>query len=543
MTSHILYEDEHLLVVHHPADGPFTLITFADMSFRPKEHVIWGQDPAGKLGLNAIGFVPKAENWYPTASVEKAAPAVRAALRGPAITYGYSMGGHGALKHAARLGAEAVLAVSPQDSIDPAEVPWDTRFHKYHDPALHAGMAVRPGEAGAYAVVMADPYLPEDHGQTTRLCERLGAHWVRAPFMDHAAIWRLADHNVLGEALRLALAQDAPGLFQMLRGRRRVSRRWVRQMAAAAMRRGHLRMANRLWRHGRRIGIPANITSTDVQRHTVLRIQALRAQKRQRKARDLALFQPRAWPQDTTLGLRLAAILHNMGEMASCERLYREILGRHPQLVAAYEALGKLLVSQKKQDEAVALCLEALEHMPEQAELRLYLARLLLDLGRAEEAEAQFRTLLEHTPHHPQALLGLSHSMAARGERQAAAELAREAVRELRDDPEACLWLGQLLLYLGEPYEAEPIFRTAVQGLPERAEAHIGWARALERTGHHAAAQRVAAAASATMPEDLRLQALTRRLGPPEEEEREEQGPPPSRLRLWLREFFSPDPV
>src|SRR4051794_10196197 len=118
----ILYEDEEIVVIHRPAPrgaaaaggelpggldtpAPLTLVTFADLTFRPDGHAIWGREPAAKMGLDAIGFVAKRENWFPAAAMQKAAPAVRALLGGgPALCYGYSMGGYAALKYARLLG-------------------------------------------------------------------------------------------------------------------------------------------------------------------------------------------------------------------------------------------------------------------------------------------------------------------------------------------------------------------------------------------------------------------------------------------------------
>ncbi|WBV43931.1 lipopolysaccharide assembly protein LapB [Pseudoroseomonas cervicalis] len=543
--SSILYEDEHLLVIYRPAAAPPadapTLVTFADLTFRPRGHAIWGQEPADKLGIDAIGFVAKAENWYPTASVAAAAPAVQAALRGPAIAYGYSMGGHAALKHAARLGVAHALAVCPQDSIDPDEVPWDSRFHNFHNPALHAHMAVLPGEAGDFAVMLADPYMPEDRGQALRLARR-GVHWLRTPFMDHAAIWLLVDSAFLGEVFRLILAHDLAGLTAQLRARRHDSPHWARHLGNAAFRRGHLRMGNALWRRARKQGLTRSVISGDVQRMLALRVQELRDRKQHRRARDIAMLQLKAWPQDAALHARVGHMMLGMKNFAEAERAFRSAVALNPeQGGGAWQGLSLSLGAQQRLDEAVELCLGAVEQVPKDIGLRMHLAQMLLNTGKADAAEQQFRAVLELDARHAKALLGLSQTLAARGERVEAVAMARRVLAELGDDAETCLWLGQLLLYIGEPAEAEPVYRAAAELQPDNAAALIGLARALERSGRLAAAQRVAAAAAERLPEDVRVKALARRLGPPEEEEEALAGPPPSRFRRWLNEFFSAD--
>ncbi|EFH13047.1 tetratricopeptide repeat protein [Pseudoroseomonas cervicalis] len=544
--SSVLYEDEHFLVVHRPAPNPApgspTLITFADLTFRARDNAVWGQEPAAKLGLDVIGFVPKGENWYPAASVAKAAPAVRAALRGPAITYGYSMGGHAALKHAARLGAAHALAICPQDSIDPDEVPWDSRFHRFFKPALHGHMALLPGEAGDFAVMLADPYMPEDRGQAQRLARR-GVHWVRTPFMDHAAIWLLIDSAFLIQVLERVMAQDLPGLVALMRARRHSSPHWARFMGSAAFRRGHLRMGNALWRRARRQGVPRSAISFEVQRALSQRVQHLRSVKQNRRARDIAMLQLKAWPTDAALHARVGHLMIGMKNFAESEQAFRSALALDPRPINAWQGLSLSLSAQKRRDEAIALCLGGIEQMPDHVELRMYLAQMLLKAGRADACEVQYRAVLEIDPHHAKALLGLSQTLAARGDRAEAVSLVRRLMEGGSPEPETCLWLGQLLLYVGEPAQAEPLYRAVVERDPDNADAQIGLARALERTGRLNAAQRVAHGAAGRMPDNPKLAALARRLGPPEQEEEEEAaaGPAPSRFRRWLNEFFSAD--
>ena len=56
--SVVLFEDAEIVVIHRPAtaapqDGaaPLTLVTFADLTFRPDGGAVWAQEPAARLGL------------------------------------------------------------------------------------------------------------------------------------------------------------------------------------------------------------------------------------------------------------------------------------------------------------------------------------------------------------------------------------------------------------------------------------------------------------------------------------------------------------
>ncbi|MXP65384.1 tetratricopeptide repeat protein [Roseomonas sp. M0104] len=541
MKHSILYEDEHLVVVHHPAKGSPTLVTFADLTFRPQGTRIWGEDLVARLGVNAIGFVARRENWYPTDSVAAAAPAVRAALRGPAVAYGYSMGGYAALKHAARLGAGFAFAVCPQSSIAPADAPWDSRFHRYHRPEQHPGMPVRAGEAGQFSLLLADPYMPEDRRHAERLAAEAGVHWLRTPFMDHASIWLLVDSAFLAQVLQHIQAHDLAGLTQLMRDRRHTSPHWFRHAGNAAFRHGHVAMANRLWQRALELGLPSMVLEQDIGRLLPQRMQALRQAGRLQAARDLALQQAALRPADFTSQANAAHALLGMNESEAAEAPFRAALALRQDVGHIFQGLSLVLANLGRLPEAVQVGQRGVGAVPGDLALQMHYGHLLLNAAKVNEAEEQFRAVLEKEPASRQALLGLSHTLAARGSRAEAIEAARQVIAEGGTDAGAFLWLGQLLLYVGEPAEAEPVFRDALAAAPEIGAAHIGLARALERTGQLEEARRVAAEAARLLPQDPKVQAIASRLGPPSRATPEQAVVQASPVRRWLHAFFSRD--
>lgn len=164
---HLIYEDRHVEIYHQPGPSQRAMvITFNNMQMVASGDTFWGKPVMEKLGLPAIGVMSRARNWFPMESMNAAAPVVRRLARdySNVIAYGASMGGYGALKHGKRLGATHAVAFSPQHSIDPAQVhPWDKRYSRHYDSALHGpAMHVRGYEIAAQAHIFFDPFLASD---------------------------------------------------------------------------------------------------------------------------------------------------------------------------------------------------------------------------------------------------------------------------------------------------------------------------------------------------------------------------------------------
>jgi uncharacterized protein HemY len=564
--STILFEDDEIVVIHRPAPAvpppglaegeapavepdaaaPLTLVTFADLTFRPDGDTIWGQEPATKLGLPAIGFVAKRENWFPAASMQRAAPAVRALLgQGPALCYGYSMGGYAALKYARLLGVSRALGVCPQASISPADLPEDRRFHKYHDRRLHAGMRLTAAEAPEFGVMMSDPYHPEDNMNAHMLAGDGGIHWLRTPFVGHAAIWLLTETAFLQRVIGFIQQADMPGLAAALRARRRDNVHWFFWVAQHAFLRNKPALANRLWNRAEELGLDRNIREQEVMRLLGDAMRRLIGMGRREEARALALRRAAECADDPVVLAQVGHILVGMGEGEAAEEPFRASLALRRDIANVYGGLSLVVAAKGRVTEAIAIATDGVRTVPGDADLHIHLGYLLLNAAKLDEAQAQFEIVLGQVPNHPGALTGKSNVLAAYGRQREAIELMQEAIALSPAEAGMRVWLGQLLLVVGEPAEAEPHFRLAVEQAPQIGAAHIGLARALERTGHMEEARHVAADAAAALPGDSRVQAIHRRMGPPaaprpamEEMAAPEEEERPSGLRRLLGSLF-----
>lgn len=157
----------------------------------------FGEDFLRQSGVSAIHVMGRQEDWYQYPEMAEAMAAVRTATAGAdrVMTYGSSMGGYAALRFADAAGANAVLAISPQYSIDPQKEPFETRW-------LQDGQRIawRPEIEGRIVcevrpIVIFDPI--EDGRQVERIQEDIDIWPIRLPHVSHPASTYLAEIGLL----------------------------------------------------------------------------------------------------------------------------------------------------------------------------------------------------------------------------------------------------------------------------------------------------------------------------------------------------------
>ena len=268
MACTILYEDDEIRVVRRPGASDFTLVTFGPLNAVRDVRQFWGERPAEKLNLDAVGFVCKGDAWYPASAMARAAPLVRGSLRPLAIGYGFSMGGYGALKYGRLLGLTHAVALSPQLSIEPAELPEDLRYRRYYRPAVHAGMRVTAADLPPWSLMVLDPRYELDRAQADIAPAVGNLARLHYGFLGHGTVEMLAGTTILAPFFELVRYQDMPGLRSFLRGLRGRSPQWFRLVGRASAVRGRWGRANRLWQRAVALGLPAETIARE--RATIL---------------------------------------------------------------------------------------------------------------------------------------------------------------------------------------------------------------------------------------------------------------------------------
>lgn len=154
-------------------------------------------------GISAIHVLGCGNDWYQYEDIFAAAAVVRAATAGAerTVAYGSSMGGYAALRLADAVGADAVLALSPQWSIDPAIARWDDRWLQDSRrirwmPALNG-----PMRSVAKGVLIYDPCQPHDRRHAQIIAGEISVQLLPMPYCLHPVTTFLAEVGLLGAIL------------------------------------------------------------------------------------------------------------------------------------------------------------------------------------------------------------------------------------------------------------------------------------------------------------------------------------------------------
>jgi tetratricopeptide (TPR) repeat protein len=111
--------------------GACCVVTFDSFTdFRTLDRPGFAEHFLSSHGIDAIHVIPRDNDWYQHPDMAEAMSRIHAATRDYArvVTYGSSMGAYAAIRLAGLAGANVVLALSPQYSIDRSLVPWERRW-------------------------------------------------------------------------------------------------------------------------------------------------------------------------------------------------------------------------------------------------------------------------------------------------------------------------------------------------------------------------------------------------------------------------------
>ena len=244
-----LFRSDDLLVRRVGGHGDACcVVTFDNFTdFRTLERNGFGEAFLDSSGIDAIHVIPRDNLWYQHPETVEAMARVREATRGyrRVVTYGSSMGAYAAVRLAGLVGADAVLALSPQFSIDPAIVPWEERYLICAEQFQDVWEKTLPYPEIAEAYVGYDPMHGPDTRHVELLAERFRFTRLRLPKAGHPVTGFLVEIGVLQDSMR-ALCRgtfDAEAMLAEAHRLREESSQYLVNLADDTV----------YWRRGRRL--------------------------------------------------------------------------------------------------------------------------------------------------------------------------------------------------------------------------------------------------------------------------------------------------
>lgn len=205
----------------------------------------WLYARAAKAGVSLLGIMASRKDWYRN---DDTAPLI-CALRDAGLFAGFrrvlfvgaSMGGFAALAYARLVPDAAVLAFSPQSTLDRTRAPFERRY-KYGAKKWDwtGAFSDAAGVAdGREITLVYDPQVAEDRAHAMRL-DGEGVRHLRVPRTGHRAIRSLKSLRVLDQLVEGAMRGefDATAFWQGFRARRGEVG-WQRALCTEALERGH----------------------------------------------------------------------------------------------------------------------------------------------------------------------------------------------------------------------------------------------------------------------------------------------------------------
>lgn len=206
----------------------------------------WAWKRLEPLGHSILGVQSHAKDWFrqPTAPALLRGLEERGFFRRfrRVVLTGASMGGFAALNFAPLIPEARVLAFSPQSTMNKVIAPFEQRFPYAVKRSNWEGMPFLDAAAAVpyirRAVVLFDPFVPEDRAHAARLAGP-NVQFLRAPFTTHEAIrvvLKSATFPLLIDAL-VAGDEVGPKFWRAFRARRGVTK-WQRALLSATAGRG-----------------------------------------------------------------------------------------------------------------------------------------------------------------------------------------------------------------------------------------------------------------------------------------------------------------
>ncbi len=181
--------------------------------------------------------------------------------------------------------------------------------------------------------------------------------------------------------------------------------------------------------------------------------------------------------------LALAFALHERGELAQAEQIYRRILDVQPANADVLHRLGVLILQSGRADEAVTLLERAVALDPRDGGMAANLGAAYTVASRHEDARRTLQAAVERDPSNAGAFMNLGNTLYLLGRLDEAAAALQSCLQRAPEHGAAHGNLGVVLQDLGRLEEAQACYERAVELNPESAMAHANLGTLLKDRG------------------------------------------------------------
>lgn len=237
----IIYRSPQLLVKAAHRGSDCCVVTFDSFTDTTElDRSAFGEEFLAKHRISAVHVVNGRNHWYHEPDWREAVGAAREAAFSYAriLTYGSSMGGYAALRFADHIGANGVLAFSPQYSIDPRKAPFENRWPKSRRrkwlPELSG-----PLSSAIPSVVVYDATIEPERLHAERIAEEMSVQTLILPHAGHHTAAFLSECGLLSDfVLQMAAGQpDLIAIGRQAKSRRKQSLHYLIALSDSAWRR------------------------------------------------------------------------------------------------------------------------------------------------------------------------------------------------------------------------------------------------------------------------------------------------------------------
>jgi len=220
----------------------------------------WGHAFIERQGWSMLGVMARGWTWYRdpwvAAEFDRLAGAGFFARFARVVFYGASMGGYAAAAFSPAAPGADVVAISPQSTLDPRLVPWETRYRTAagQDFGGPYGDAAAVSAAAGRVILLYDPMEPLDARHADRFTHA-NVLRLRCPLLGHRLGTSLQQMGILNALVVAALDGSlTPAAFRRALRARKDFPRYLRELHARALARGRRGLARRVRRYARARG-------------------------------------------------------------------------------------------------------------------------------------------------------------------------------------------------------------------------------------------------------------------------------------------------